>query len=54
MPSHVVEGSVRRAGARLRIVAQLIDARSDEHLWAETFDRDLRTCSRYKVTWPSG
>jgi eukaryotic-like serine/threonine-protein kinase len=39
--SHVVEGSVRRAGARLRIVAQLIDARSDEHLWAETFDRDL-------------
>jgi serine/threonine protein kinase/tetratricopeptide (TPR) repeat protein len=39
--SHVVEGSVRRAGARLRIVAQLIDPRSDEHLWAETFDRDL-------------
>ncbi len=39
--SHVVEGSVRRAGARLRIVAQLIDARSDEHLWASMFDRDL-------------
>jgi serine/threonine-protein kinase len=39
--SHVLEGSVRRAGSRLRIVAQLIDARSDEHLWAETWDRDL-------------
>ena len=37
----VLEGSVRRAGNRLRIVVQLIDARSDLHLWAETFDRDL-------------
>lgn len=37
----VVEGSVRRVGDRLRIVAQLIDARTDEHLWAETFDRNL-------------
>lgn len=37
----VVEGSVRRAGDRLRIVAQLVDARTDEHLWAETFDRNL-------------
>jgi serine/threonine-protein kinase len=39
--SHVLEGSVRRAGSRLRIVAQLIDARSDEHMWAETWDREL-------------
>jgi serine/threonine-protein kinase len=39
--SHVLEGSVRRAGSRLRIVAQLIDASSDEHLWAETWDRDM-------------
>ncbi|MBC7897687.1 MAG: protein kinase [Cytophagaceae bacterium] len=39
--THVLEGSVRRAGARLRIVAQLIDARTDEHLWAETFDREM-------------
>jgi serine/threonine-protein kinase len=38
--THVVEGSVRRAGDRLRIVAQLIDASSDAHLWAQTFDRD--------------
>ena len=37
----VLEGSVRRAGDRLRVVVQLIDARSDQHLWAETFDRDL-------------
>jgi serine/threonine protein kinase/Flp pilus assembly protein TadD len=37
----VVEGSVRRAGDRVRIVAQLIDAASDRHLWAETYDRRL-------------
>ena len=39
--THVLEGSVRRSGARLRIVAQLIDAQSDEHLWSETYDRDM-------------
>ncbi len=37
----VLEGSVRRAGARLRITAQLIDAASGSHLWAERFDRDM-------------
>jgi eukaryotic-like serine/threonine-protein kinase len=37
----IVEGSVRRAGNRVRIVAQLIDAAADEHVWAETYDRDL-------------
>ena len=37
----VLEGSVRRAGNRVRITAQLIDARTDEHLWAERYDRDL-------------
>jgi eukaryotic-like serine/threonine-protein kinase len=37
----IVEGSVRRAGSRLRVVAQLIDASTDEHLWSESFDRDL-------------
>jgi serine/threonine-protein kinase len=37
----LLEGSVRRAGSRVRIVAQLIDAESDRHLWAETYDRDL-------------
>jgi serine/threonine protein kinase/Flp pilus assembly protein TadD len=38
---NVVEGSVRRAGDRVRIVAQLIDAETDRHLWAETYDRRL-------------
>jgi serine/threonine-protein kinase len=37
----VLEGSVRRAGNRVRIVAQLIDAATDDHLWTETYDRDL-------------
>jgi serine/threonine-protein kinase len=37
----LLEGSVRRAANRVRIVAQLIEAASDEHLWAETYDRDL-------------
>ena len=39
--THVVEGSVRRASNRLRIVAELIEADTDTHLWAQTFDRDL-------------
>src|SRR2546430_14689835 len=39
--SHVVEGSVQRAGGRVRVRAQLIDARSDAHLWAEQEDRDV-------------
>ena len=38
---HVLEGSVRKAGNRVRITAQLIDAGSDRHLWSETFDREL-------------
>ena len=39
--SAVLEGSVRRAGNRLRITAQLIDAGSQGHLWAKSFDREL-------------
>ncbi len=39
--ANVVEGSVQRAGNRVRVNAQLIDARTDRHLWAETYDRDL-------------
>jgi TolB-like protein len=38
---HILEGSVRKAGNRVRITAQLIDAVSDRHLWSETFDREL-------------
>jgi len=39
--AHVLEGSVQRAGNRIRVNAQLIDARNDTHLWAQTYDRDL-------------
>jgi adenylate cyclase len=38
---HVVEGSVRKAGGRVRITAQLIDASKDSHVWGERYDRDL-------------
>src|SRR5262249_29571288 len=38
----VVEGSVQRAGDKVRINAQLIDARADRHLWAKSFERDSR------------
>jgi tetratricopeptide (TPR) repeat protein len=38
----VVEGRVMRSGDRVRITAQLIDARTDRHLWADTYERDVR------------
>ena len=38
----LLEGSVRREGGRVRIVGQLVDGRTDEHLWAETYDRELK------------
>jgi adenylate cyclase len=38
---HVLEGSVRKAGSRVRITAQLIDGASGNHIWAERYDRDL-------------
>jgi adenylate cyclase len=38
---YVVEGSVRRAGRRVRVTAQLIDAATGTHLWAERYDRDM-------------
>ncbi len=39
--THVVEGSVRKHGERIRITAQLIEAASDTHLWSDAWDRDL-------------
>ena len=39
--AHLLEGSVQRAANRVRVNAQLIDVRSDAHLWAQTYDRDL-------------
>jgi len=40
--SHVLEGSVQRAGSKVRVNAQLIDTRTDTHVWAEQYYRDLR------------
>ena len=37
----MLEGSVQRQGDRIRIIAQLIDARGDEHLWTNTYDREV-------------
>jgi len=39
--AHILEGSVRKAGNQVRITVQLIEARSDTHLWSETYDRTL-------------
>jgi adenylate cyclase len=38
---HILEGSIRKSGNRIRITAQLIDAGTDRHLWSETYDREL-------------
>jgi adenylate cyclase len=38
---HVLEGSVRKAGGRVRITAQLVDGTTNDHIWAERYDRDL-------------
>jgi TolB-like protein/Flp pilus assembly protein TadD len=40
--AYVLEGSVRKAGNQVRITAQLIEARTDTHLWSETYDRELK------------
>jgi TolB-like protein len=40
---HILEGSVRKAGDTIRITAQLIDAKTDKHLWSQTFDRTMTT-----------
>jgi TolB-like protein/Flp pilus assembly protein TadD len=39
--AHVLEGSVRKSGNKIRVTAQLIDARTDTHLWSETYDREI-------------
>jgi len=39
--AHILEGTVQRAGGRVRVSAQLIDARTDAHIWAEHYDRDV-------------
>jgi TolB-like protein/cytochrome c-type biogenesis protein CcmH/NrfG len=39
--AYILEGSVRRAGGKVRVTGQLIDARTDQHVWAKSYDRDL-------------
>ena len=46
---HVLEGSVRKSGDRVRITAQLIDAKTDIHLWSDTYDRQLTTENIFAV-----
>jgi TolB-like protein len=45
--SYILEGSVRKAGDKVRITAQLIDAAQDRHIWSETYDRQLTDISRH-------
>lgn len=45
----VMEGAVQRSGEKVRINVQLIDAQTDEHLWAEIFDRDLTTDNLFAI-----
>ena len=40
--AHILEGTVRRAGNRVRVNAQLINAQTDAHIWGDTFDRELK------------
>jgi TolB-like protein/Tfp pilus assembly protein PilF len=47
--ANVMEGSVQRAGDRVRINVQLIDAETDEHLWAEIYDRELTTNNLFDI-----
>ena len=46
----VLEGSVRRAGSRIRVTAQLINAEDGYHLWSERYDRELQTSSPCRTT----
>ena len=46
---YVLEGSVRRSGSQVRVNAQLIDAETDTHLWAERFDGNTSDYSRQKT-----
>ena len=47
--SSILEGTVRRAGEEVRISVQLIDAESDQHIWAETYDRELTAQSLFAI-----
>jgi adenylate cyclase len=46
---YVLEGSLRKAGERIRINAQLIDATTGGHLWAERYDRNLKNIFAFRI-----
>ncbi|MCO4812603.1 MAG: hypothetical protein KC572_13440, partial [Gammaproteobacteria bacterium] len=46
---HILEGSVRRSGERVRITAQLIDAKDSSHLWSEAYDRDYSAENLFEI-----
>ena len=47
--STILEGGIQRAGKRIRINAQLIDVTTDQHLWAETFDREMTVANIFEI-----
>lgn len=47
--STILEGSVQRAGSRIRVNVQLIDASSDQHVWAERYDRDISPATLFEI-----
>lgn len=47
--ANIVEGGVQRAGDRIRVTVQLIDAQSDSHLWAESYDRELTVANVFAI-----
>jgi TolB-like protein/Tfp pilus assembly protein PilF len=47
--AHILEGSVRKSGDRIRISAQLIDAATDSHLWSETYERELSAANVFDI-----
>ena len=47
--ANILEGGVQRAGNQIRINVQLIDAKTDEHLWAEIYDRELTAVNIFKI-----
>ena len=46
---HVLEGTVRKVGSRIRVTAQLIDAERDQHVWAEQYDRELTAENLFEI-----
>jgi adenylate cyclase len=50
---YVLEGSVRKAGNRLRITGQLVEAATGSHLWAERYDRALEDISLFRMRSPT-